>query len=544
MEKIIEYNEEEYKEFFEWLLEKDVHINVEPDITLLNTHKKPYIYYPDEIRKILESNAMQRLGRVSQLGNIIDSNPIAYNTRLAHSKGAGNNATKFYIKQFKTDERWRKKVEDDELKLEVLADIIQMYTHDIGHNILSHSLEKFIESKGKINEVGAAHEILGKRIINEDEQIVEILKSIHPNLLDTLNKVSKCEYSLRTLKEGAVDWDRMDFLVRDKIYLGKQEERYNVESIIQNTEIDDMLNQPVYDEQVKENIKQLLEDRNLSYKNIYVSNETHASTAIIIYLCEKLQNSSYECDLKSFIEHCVQNGGDGIDLNEFLAWDDVRYYNELINIARNCPDEDIKEIAICCLPNLKSLRNIGYELLGMDKNDICDLTGHKWELYQNIKRLISDKDELHNRLRDRKEKNVFLNAFSKEDVHSVFASLEVAGIDRNKLEKLICWEKHIKKYSKSDPIYIKSKEGKVELLDYEKEFGSKFAENIICGVLALPIQMREANFSDDEIVMVHNAFAEFNLNNIEEQKQIQDEKMVYELEDMLHKRWPSKEEQR
>lgn len=537
MEKIVEYAETDYKEFFEWLLEKDVHINMEPDITLLNTHEKPYIYYPDEIKLLLESDAMQRLGRITQLGTTILTSPTCFHTRLAHSKGAGNNATKFFIKQFKTDENWRKKIEDANLKLEVLADIIQMYTHDIGHNILSHALEKLIESDREKSEFGAAHEILGRRILNNDKQIIEILNSINPDLLETLNKVSTEEYSLRTLKEGAVDWDRLDFLIRDTIYNGICEDRQTVEEIIENTEIEPNLDIPTYREKVKPQIKNVLIYRGERYKNVYCSNVSEALEKTILYFCEKLQQSDYDCDLKTFINNCQTRGGDGIDLNEFLEWDDIRYYNELIKIAKECLDENLKELSMHCLPNLKSLRNVAYELLGMDKGDVSDLSGYKLEFFQNVKKLISDKDEVHTRLKNKKDGDlIILDAVSKKDVSKVLNSLEAQGIGKQKLKRLITWEKHIKNYDKSEPIYIKQDDGKFENLNYELEFGSNFQENVMCGVLALPIQMNQIGFSDEEVSMVCETFEAYNQKNRKSNKSNLDEKMVYEMEDMLHKR--------
>lgn len=537
MKKVVEYAETDYKEFFEWLLEKDVHINMEPDITLLNTHEKPYIYYPDEIKLLLESDAMQRLSRITQLGTTILINHTTYHTRLAHSKGAGNNATKFFIKQFKKDENWRKKIEDANLKLEVLADIIQMYTHDIGHNILSHALEKLIESDRKKSEFGAAHEILGRRILNNDKQIIEILNSINPDLLETLNKVSAEEYSLRALKEGAVDWDRLDFLIRDTIYNGICEDRQTVEEIIENTEIEPNQDIPTYREKVKPQIKNALIYRGDRYKNVYCSNVSEALEKTILYFCEKLQQSDYDCDLKTFINNCQTRGGDGIDLDEFLKWDDIRYYNELIRIAKECPDENLKGLSICCLPNLKSLRNVAYELLGMDKGALKDLSGYKLEFFQNVKKLISEKDEVHTRLKNKKDGDlIILDADSKEDVKQVLNCLEAQGIERKKLERLISWEKHIKNYDNSDPIYIKQDDGKIENLNYELEFGSNFQENVMCGVLALPIQMNQIGFSDKEVSMVCETFEAYNQKNRKSNKSNLDEKMVYEMEDMLHKR--------
>ena len=67
----------------------------------------------------------------------------------------------FYMRQFQKKD-WIEKNSLESDKLKILADIMDMASHDIGHNVCSHALEKLIASyKG-------AHEILGKRILQEN----------------------------------------------------------------------------------------------------------------------------------------------------------------------------------------------------------------------------------------------------------------------------------------------------------------------------------------------------------------------------------------
>ena len=68
-------------------------------------------------------------------------------------------------------------------KIYVLADLIKMLGHDIGHPILSHAMEDAIFSKH------GAHEIIGKRIMTELPVIQDILQSINPRLPNALKEV-------------------------------------------------------------------------------------------------------------------------------------------------------------------------------------------------------------------------------------------------------------------------------------------------------------------------------------------------------------------
>lgn len=235
--KVREYTEEDYKEFFEWLLDREIHINKMVDITLLDTHKNPNIYYPDEIKSLLETKAMQRLKRVAQLGSSLFVNDDDFQTRFSHSIGAGNNAQKLFIKLYKENPEWKKAIEEYGKKEEIFADIIQMYVHDIGHNVLSHTLESLIKSNSRNVQNGAAHEILGRRIVNQDQEIIDVFNSISSTLLQTLNRVALQNYDLKGLKEGEIDFDRLDFLIRDSLYNGDYEDRDITEQLIENYDI-------------------------------------------------------------------------------------------------------------------------------------------------------------------------------------------------------------------------------------------------------------------------------------------------------------------
>ena len=76
------------KQFFSWLLNKqEIELIADTDLSLASDYIDPNIYYPKEFEPFFESRAMQRLGRINQLGiTALSIYPNTYHTRLEHSK--------------------------------------------------------------------------------------------------------------------------------------------------------------------------------------------------------------------------------------------------------------------------------------------------------------------------------------------------------------------------------------------------------------------------------------------------------------------------
>lgn len=132
--------------FFKWLfddtriLKKQVDLEKEFDLSLAPYYMDANIYYPICIARLLDTTPFKRLGRISQLSLAIDTFPNAYHSRLEHSKGTYYRKLEEFIYNFQ-DESWREKIEKNNQKLYILADLIKMLGHDIGHPILSHAME-------------------------------------------------------------------------------------------------------------------------------------------------------------------------------------------------------------------------------------------------------------------------------------------------------------------------------------------------------------------------------------------------------------------
>lgn len=84
----LETKEPLIKDFFTWLFDderiinQDVSLEKEMDLTLAHDYIDANIYYPKQISDFFSTKAMKRLGRISQLDLVIDQYPNTYHNRL------------------------------------------------------------------------------------------------------------------------------------------------------------------------------------------------------------------------------------------------------------------------------------------------------------------------------------------------------------------------------------------------------------------------------------------------------------------------------
>ena len=63
---------------------------------------------------------------------------------------------------------------------------------------------------------------------------------------------------------------------------------------------------------------------------------------------------SVSIDIESFSD---------VDLNKFLEWDDIKLYSEILDIAENHEDKNIRDLATMLIPNMDSFLNMLYSHL-------------------------------------------------------------------------------------------------------------------------------------------------------------------------------------
>ena len=478
----IDTKENLIQDFYRWLFDdnnvfdKSVILEKEVDISLAPYYTDPYIYYPKQIANFFNTKAMQRLGRISQLALANDIYPNIYHSRLEHSKGVYNRKLEEFLYHFQ-DSNWRKHIEENHLKLYLLADLIKMAGHDIGHLPLSHLMETEILS------YRGAHEDLGKRIMLEDPEIQNILLKISPKLPDILNNLyNKHIMNFKEHDESNFDVDRCDYVSRDYLYFGlpihlpySHYESISVELDLNSKPIENNDGSiktsnnskrkiDVYDEKQLPIIERLLEKRLDGYRLIY-SNPlvfAHEKTINAFFKAFKLKSQLFNSDLKTLISDFKDKGIDKIDLEKLLKWDDIKLYSEIINIAENHPDPNVRDLATMTIPNMEAFLNMIYSHLDLKNHSKQDLSTQDLKFLQKIKSLIISNSNLGKNLKNPNftdENTIFFDEPTSKvlqcKLHSITPTLKN---DSSLINTHLIFQRA---YSSDEPIYIRDSNGKI-----------------------------------------------------------------------------------
>ena len=159
-----------------------------------------YLSVSEEELAVIDTYAVQRLRRITQLPFVYLVYPGARHSRFDHSLGCMYLAGEFAEKLGLDD--YRRKV----LRITGLL-------HDIGHAPYSHLFEMLL------NESGLTHEAMTCKIIREDDELAEAIEKCgvdHKDVLDVLEGRA----AESPIISGPIDADKLDFLMRDAYFTG------------------------------------------------------------------------------------------------------------------------------------------------------------------------------------------------------------------------------------------------------------------------------------------------------------------------------------
>ncbi|HDD42430.1 MAG TPA: HD domain-containing protein [Nitrososphaeria archaeon] len=171
-----------------------------PMFKLIKDPVHGYIEVSEDELKVIDTYAVQRLRRITQLPFVYLVYPGARHSRFDHSLGCMYLAGEF-AKSLGLDEYRRKVMR--------LAGLL----HDIGHAPYSHLFETLLE------ESGSSHELMTARILREDEELAEAIEECGVSVKDVL-EVLEGEAPESTVISGPIDADKLDFLLRDAYFTG------------------------------------------------------------------------------------------------------------------------------------------------------------------------------------------------------------------------------------------------------------------------------------------------------------------------------------
>lgn len=508
----LETKEPIIKEFFTWLfddsriVDKNIILYKEIDSALVPYCKDANIYYPKQFSDFFNSRAMKRLGRISQLDLVVDEFPNAYHNRLQHSKGVYYRKLEEMLHNFQNP-KWTDYIETHGMKLHLIAELFKMAGHDIGQFPLSHAFEQVIYS------CHGPHEKFGQRIMLEDSEIQSILKSVSTDLPQIIKDLyDKPILNFGQHDESNYDVDRFDYLLRDNLYAGTpvilpylHYETVHVAlndsglpqigpdgNIITSDESDFAID--VYDYSSLRSIEHFLEIRATSYENIYFSRKAHVRENSITALFNAFLQSDSESgkDLRKFIGTLRNCDINEVDLSIFLEWDDIKFYSEILDIAENHIDTNIRLLATMTIPNIKSFLTMLYSYLHTKESSLSELDKH---FLQKVKSLIRDNNDLSNNLK-------FPN-FAMDNTLIYPQDIPLPTKYKQLLSKgLICSSNvKIKSYNPEEPIYIKGANKKIYDLSHhpDRKYDWDTRVSYVSNMYAYIPFLRFNGISDEEI---------------------------------------------
>ena len=223
--------------------------------------------------RIIDTPQFQRLRRVKQLGFASLVYPGANHTRFEHSLGVMHIAR--MLKE-------RLELDDDVLAAALL--------HDIGHAPFSHSSERLLEKYA-----GFRHENISRVIKGE-------LKDVINDLGFSISEIeAMVAGKKRSIVNGEIDADRMDYLVRDSHYTGVA---YGVFDIYRLTDKIKFDNSVIIEQGGIKAAESLLISRFLMYPTVYFH-----------HVC-RIARKMYEKAMEGIIE-------EGFDASKLLEMDDM-----------------------------------------------------------------------------------------------------------------------------------------------------------------------------------------------------------------------------
>ena len=532
---------QEYKNFFKWLLDKEVELYSEIDVA---TEKE--IYYPKDIKLLIDTKEFQRLKKVLQLSTVIIENDSVYNTRYEHSLGTYNIGTILYLNQYRNDE-WRVANSSEEKRLEIIATLVELLTHDMGHLTYSHTLERLIGRKG-------AHEIITDRIV--EERLEPVLSKINPKLPQLLNERRK-RHNFGTIKEGNIDFDRMDYLVHDSIYIDEQMPVIQeiTQKILEKTSVVsiDGIDVPVLENEIVPDSQVFLQFRANQYEDYYYSNNRNTLDNICNCLCFVLYKEAKEAspEFTNYLQTCILYRTN-LDLDKHVNWNDINTINSFIEIAENAEDEKLSKVATCCLPTLNGLINLVYKMIDFPKEVDTENANletlipdeNERKLYETVKKYVKGKNLTDRELKIREnlllrkniDKDIKIYTFnSGDELNIVKSEFKQIGVPEELINQ-ITWNRQVKKYSQQIPNFARTKDGKIVELSKHPDFKMDTSDVIINGGFFYKDLLKIYGLSDEKINQIEKIFEPYQIYKRNSNKQNRRVPTISDKEDSILER--------
>jgi HD superfamily phosphohydrolase len=296
-----------------------------------------YIPFTEIEKSIIDTEPVQRLHRIKQLGMAFYTYPCGIHTRFSHVTGtmhlAGLAAEKMIKQGLLEEEDWQV------LRLSALL-------HDLGHGPFSHSSENVLKKM-----TGLTHEDMSTKLINDTEVGDKIQAAGYSK--DLISRLAVGRTSYRDQKfpaeiiAGQVDVDKMDFLNRDSYFTGVPYGRVDHRRLIEGLGVQD--DKLTINSNALYALEQFIIARYEMFKAVYYHRTVRASE---VMLDRVLRGFSNEFGFS-----------DSISAEEFLKLDDGYVWTKLGEVSKDKTMTGDKKVAFEFFSMLKkrSLLKTCYE---------------------------------------------------------------------------------------------------------------------------------------------------------------------------------------
>lgn len=291
-----------------------------------------FVTLTDWEREIISQRAYQRLRRIRQLGWTDQVYPGAMHTRFEHSLGVMHVATAMYdgiVNSSRAVLEHDLKFDDAGLQRDRILVRLTALLHDVGHSPFSHAAEELfpqVEGEDRRYE----HEEYSAAIIREklrdaieQHPLNDNYKIRADEIANLLEGSTETGRSLiwRDIITGQMDADRIDYLIRDSLHAGVHYGQFDWRRLMGCLAL-------------------VTTDAGLGYRLGVTEGGLHAAESLVLarYLMFTQvyfhkTRVAYDHHLCQALKEILPNGHfpkpTGIDLDDFLKWDDWRVLGTL-----------------------------------------------------------------------------------------------------------------------------------------------------------------------------------------------------------------------
>lgn len=238
-----------------------------------------YVYLPEPVLSIVDTEDFQRLRNITQLGYVHLVYPGARHSRFEHSIGVYHLAKQFLSRLLMSDPPLE--LNDEDIRVFIAATLL----HDIGHYPFSHTLEELVP-------FFVLHEERARQIIlNSEGPIYRILKQqfqVEPirvaNVIDYKNpkaSVPEADLLLANILSGTLDPDKIDYLLRDSLFCGVPfGESVNRDRLASSIKFDPTQQRLAITSKGVSAVEALIFTNYLMYRNVYWHHAVRSASAM------------------------------------------------------------------------------------------------------------------------------------------------------------------------------------------------------------------------------------------------------------------------